>query len=95
MLEEQCRKRQAEILRGHQETIAERLQRDLAAMMLLPPAPFEACDQATGRVSPQALVRYKSSSVKKSIQWIDFSEERLLGAGRLRPPRCLDQGLRR
>ncbi len=94
-LEEQCRKRQSEILRGHQETIGERLQRDLAAMMPLPPAPFEACDQATGRVSSQALVRYRSSSVKKSIQWIDFSEERLLGAGQLRPPRGLDQGLRR
>jgi hypothetical protein len=84
-----------EILRGHQETIGQRLQRDLEAMMPLPAAPFEACDQATGRVSSPALVRYRSSSVKKSIQWIDFSEERLLGAGRLRPPRCLDQGLRR
>ena len=58
-LEEQCRKRQAEILRGHHETIGERLQRDLEAMAPLPPGPFEACDQATGRVSSQALVRYR------------------------------------
>ncbi len=63
-LEEQCRKRLANVLRGHGETIGQRLQRDLTAMMPLPPAPFEACDQATGRVSSQALVRYRSSSVK-------------------------------
>lgn len=30
-LEKQCRKRQAEILRGHTETIGQRLQRDLQA----------------------------------------------------------------
>jgi hypothetical protein len=60
-LEEQCRKRQAEILRGHQETIGQRLQRDLEAMMPPPPAPFEACEQAAGRVSSQALVRYKTN----------------------------------
>ena len=52
-LEAQCRKRQAEILRGHTETIGERLARDLEAMADLPAAPFDACDQATGRVSSQ------------------------------------------
>lgn len=60
-LEAQCRKRQADILRGHAETIGARLARDLAAMADLPPAPFDACDQVTGRVSSQALVRYKTS----------------------------------
>ena len=39
-LEEQCRKRQADILRGHSETIGQRLQRDLQAMAELPPAPL-------------------------------------------------------
>jgi transposase len=60
-LGEQCRKRQTDILRGHSETIGARLQRDLEAMMTLPPAPFEACEQTTGRVSSQALVRYKTN----------------------------------
>ncbi len=59
MLEEQCRKRLANGLRGHSETIGQRLQRDLEAMMPLPLPPFEACDQATDRVSSQALVRYR------------------------------------
>ena len=92
-LEAQCCTRQNDILRGHKEPIGERLQRDLAALKPLPAAPFEACDQANGKVSSQALVRYDSSSVKKSIQWIDFSEERLLGPGRLWPSRCLDPRL--
>lgn len=43
------------------ETISARLQRDLAAMRPLPAAPFDACDQETGRVSSQALVRYKTN----------------------------------
>ena len=92
-LEAQCCTRQNDILRGHKEPIGERLQRDLAALRPLPAAPFEACDQANGKVSSQALVRYDSLSVKKTIQWIDFSEERLLGPGRLWPSRCLDPRL--
>jgi len=68
-LEEQCRKRQADILRGHSETIGERLERDLEAMAPLPPAPFEACDQATGRVSSQALVRYKTNDYSVPVAY--------------------------
>jgi len=60
-LEEQCRKRQGDRLRGERETIGERLLRDLAAMRPLPASPFEACDQASGRVSSQALVRYRTN----------------------------------
>jgi transposase len=60
-LEEQCRLRQNDRLRGESETIGERLQRDLAAMRDLPPTPFEACDQASGQVSSQSLVRYKTN----------------------------------
>jgi len=68
-LEEQCRKRQAAVLRGHVETIGQRLQRDLEAMMPLPPSPFEACDQATGRVSSQALVRYKTNDYSVPVAY--------------------------
>ena len=60
-LEEPCRRRQADVLRGQSETIGERLVRDLAAMADLPAVPFDACDQATGRVSSQSLVRYKTN----------------------------------
>ena len=37
-LEEQCRKQQADILRGHKISIGERLKADLAAMRPLPAA---------------------------------------------------------
>jgi len=43
LLEEQCRKRQRDRLSGENETIGERLQRDLAAMRALPASPFDAC----------------------------------------------------
>ena len=43
-LEEQCRKRQGDILRGHKASTGKRLQADLEAMQDLPGAPFEACD---------------------------------------------------
>jgi transposase len=60
-LEAQCRKRQGDRLRGETETICDRLQRDLAAMRPLPASPFDACDHASGRVSSQALVRFKTN----------------------------------
>jgi len=68
-LEEQCHQRQSAILRGHTETIGQRLQRDLAAMADLPPAPFEACDQTTGRVSSVSLVRYKTNDYSVPVAY--------------------------
>ncbi|MEP0960256.1 MAG: IS21 family transposase [Roseobacter sp.] len=57
-LEEQCIKRQADILRGHKISIGERLQADLAAMQDLPTASFEACDLRSGQVTSTSVVRY-------------------------------------
>jgi transposase len=68
-LEEQCRQRQADILRGHTQTIGERLQWDLEAMSALPAAPFEACDQATGRVNSLSLVRYKTNDYSVPVAY--------------------------
>ena len=68
-LEAQCRKRQDDILRGHQETIGARMQRDLAAMTPLPGAPFEACSQTSGRVSSQSLVRYDTNDYSVPVAY--------------------------
>lgn len=68
-LEERCRKRQDDVLRGHTETIRGRLARDLDAMVELPPAPFDACDQAAGRVNSQALVRYKTNDYSVPVAY--------------------------
>ncbi len=56
-----CTKRRQAILRGHTASIAERMQADLAAFMTLPPAPYDACDKVTTRVSSLSLVRYKNN----------------------------------
>ena len=100
-LEAQCRKRQAEILRGHTETIGARLARDLEAMADLPAAPFDACDQATGRVSSQALVRYKTNDYSVPVAyghrdvWIrGYVDAVVIGCGGeivARHPRCYDR----
>jgi transposase len=100
-LEGQCRKRHADILRGHGETIGQRLQRDLEAMAELPPAPFDACDQATGRVSSQALVRYKTNDYSVPVAyghrdvWVrGYVGQVVIGCGGeiiARHPRCYDR----
>ena len=54
-----CRRRMADRLRGHDGTIAERLERDLAAFQRpLPPA-YDACEKVATRVSSLSLVRYR------------------------------------
>ena len=55
-LEQRCREPQGDVLRGHRESIATRLERDLEAMTALPGAPFDACHQAADQVSSQSLV---------------------------------------
>ena len=100
-LESQCRRRQGDILRGQSETIGERLKRDLAAMSELPTAPSDACDQATGRVSSQALVRYKTNDYSVPVAyghrdvWIrGYVDAVVIGCGGdviARHPRCYDR----
>src|SRR5271154_3755685 len=58
---EGCRRRRGDRLRGHDETIGERLVRDLAAFHSLPPAPYDACEKRAGRVSSLSLVRYRGT----------------------------------
>src|SRR6187397_3453773 len=58
---EGCRRRFGDRLRGHEETIGERLARDLAAFQDLPPAPYDACEKKAARVSSQSLVRYRGT----------------------------------
>jgi transposase len=53
-----CRCRLGARLRGHTETIGERMTRDLACFHGLPPTPYDACEKRVGRVSSLSLVRY-------------------------------------
>jgi hypothetical protein len=64
-LEAECVKRRQRRLRGHRETIAERFERDRAALLPLPAAPYEACEKdhhsrdlvVAGAISIQRLLR--------------------------------------
>ena len=56
-LESQCNERRGRRLRRHTETIGERFARDRAALLPLPPVPYDACDTRTTRVTSLSLVR--------------------------------------
>ena len=60
-LREQCQKRGQQRLRGQEQTISERFEKDRAALLPLPLTPYEACDKRTGRVSSLSLVRYRGN----------------------------------
>nr|WP_319567042.1 IS21 family transposase [Cohaesibacter marisflavi] len=100
-LEAQCSARQAHILRGHKETIGERLRADLSAMSPIPAAPFEACNQTSGRVSSQSLVRYDTNDYSVPVAyghqevWVRGYVDRVVigcrGEVIARHPRCYDR----
>ena len=50
-LEQRCLERMDATLRGHTETIGQRMERDLDALLPLPSAPYDACDKQSSRVS--------------------------------------------
>lgn len=68
-LEEQCLKRQDEVLRGHGETIGERLLRDLDALMGLPAAPYDACDKVSTRATSVSMVRYRNNDYSVPVAY--------------------------
>ena len=57
----ECVKRRQRKLWGHQESIAERFERERGKLLPLPPAPLEACEKRSTRASSQALVRYETN----------------------------------
>ena len=58
---EACRERRARKLRGYQEAIGERFERDRAAFLPLPASEYEACEKRVARVSSMSLVRYRTN----------------------------------
>ena len=68
-LEEQCLKRQDAVLRGHAETIGERLLRDLDALMVLPAAPYDACEKVSTRATSISMVRYRGNDYSVPVAY--------------------------
>jgi transposase len=58
---EQCVERRQAVLRGHTQSIGERMKADLAAFMALPAVAFDPCHIITGRASSMSLVRYRTN----------------------------------
>ena len=56
-LEERCLERLGRQLRGHNETIGQRMERDLETLLALPAVPYDASDKHVSRVSSLSLVR--------------------------------------
>ena len=100
-LEEQCRNRQGNVLRGHRESIGERFVRDREALKRPLPAPFDACDKQGTRVSSLSLVRYRTNDYSVPVAyshqevWIrGYVHEVVIGCGAgiiARHPRSYDR----
>ena len=68
-LEQRCLARMDARLRGHSETIGQRMERDLEALLPLPAAPYDACDKQAGRVSSLSLVRYRTNGYSAPVAY--------------------------
>ena len=68
-LEQRCLERMDARLRGYSETIGQRLERDLEALLPLPAVPYDACDKQAGRVSSLSLVRYRTNDYSVPVAY--------------------------
>ena len=68
-LEQRCLERMDAQLRGHTETIGQRIERDLDALLPLPPAAYDACDKQASRVSSLSLVRYRTNDYSVPVAY--------------------------
>ena len=65
----QCQKRRDRKLRGHEQTIGERFEKDKEMLLPLPAAPYEACDKRSTRVTSMSLVRYRANDYSVPVEW--------------------------
>ena len=66
-LERRCLERMDARLRGHTESIGQRMERDLDALLPSPPVAYDACEKQAGRVSSLSLVRYKTNDYSAPV----------------------------
>ena len=68
-LEERCLERLGRRLRGHDETIGQRMERDLDALLPLAATSFDASDRQASRVSSLSLVRYRTNDYSVPVAY--------------------------
>jgi transposase len=64
-----CLKRRSRILRGHQESIGQRLIKDSQAFLDLPNVPYEPCVVSSALVSSQSLVRFQNNDYSVPVAY--------------------------
>ena len=68
-LDGRCLERMDARLRGHSETIGQRMELDLEALLPLPAVPYDACEKQAGRVSSLSLVRYRTNDYSAPVAY--------------------------
>ena len=68
-LEQRCLERMDARLRGHTETIGQRMERDLDALLPQPPVAYDACEKQAGRVSSLSLVMYRTNDYSVPVAY--------------------------
>ena len=68
-LEGRCLERMEARLRGHRDTIGERMKQDLVALLPLPAVPYDASDKHGTRVNSLSLVRYRTSDYSVPVAY--------------------------
>ena len=68
-LERRCLERMDARLRGHAETIGQRMERDLDALLPLPATPYDACEKQASRASSLSLVRYRTNDYSAPVAY--------------------------
>ena len=68
-LERRCLARMDARFRGHSESIGQRMERDLEALLPLPEARYDACEKQAGRVSSLSLVRYRTNDYSAPVAY--------------------------
>ena len=64
-----CLERLGRQLRGHRETIGQRMERDLEALLAFPAVPYDASDKHVSRVSSLSLVRYRTNDYSVPVAY--------------------------
>jgi len=87
-LEQRCLERKGDKLRGHNQTIGDRLMSDLEALMGLSVAEYEACDHVSTRATSISMVRYRSNDYSVPVAYAHhdvhvrgFVHEVIIGCG--------------
>ena len=68
-LEERCLERMDARFRGHDESIGQRMERDLDALLPSAATGYDGCDKQASRVSSLSLVRYKTNDYSAPVAY--------------------------